>query len=212
MLEGHMKHLLPFLSLILLAGCSLFSAKDVEISPYDVVKADTAKNIEIREYKPMVWVSAPMVDKDGRNNAFRTLFAYIQGANEGTQKIAMTAPVFMDKEVEGAKIPMTAPVFMDAESAKPMMSFVMPADYTLATTPKPTDPSVTVHELKDYKVAVIRFNGRLSDANIDKHRKILENWITENKLEVTGNYQSAGYNPPFTLPVLKRNEVLVTIK
>ena len=201
---------------MLLAGCSVFGDSGVDIAPYKVVKADTDKNIEVREYAPMILVSTPMTDKDGRNNAFRTLFAYITGDNEGTTKIAMTAPVLMDEEIEGAKIPMTAPVFMDTlnndAGAHPMMSFVMPANYTLETTPKPTNPTVSVREVKDYKVATIRFSGFLSDSNINKHQKILESWIAEHKYKVTGLTKSAGYNAPFTIPALRRNEVLVPVE
>ena len=196
----------------MLAGCSLFGDGGVDIAPYKVIKADAENNIEIRNYDSMILVSTPMVDKNGRNNAFRTLFAYITGDNMGAQKIEMTAPVFMDKELEGAKIPMTAPVFMDAESAEPMMSFVMPANYTLESTPKPTNETVSVHEIKDYKVAVIRFNGNLSNENIYKHQQMLESWITENKYEVVGPSKSAGYNAPFTIPALKRNEVLIPVE
>ena len=209
-----MKIILSLLSSIVVAGCSVFGNSGVDIAPYKVVRQDSVKNIEVRTYKSMVLVSTPMTDKSGRNNAFRTLFAYIQGANEGTLKIEMTAPVFMDKEsnAEGIKIPMTAPVFMDSESAHPMMSFVMPAGYTLDTTPKPTNPAVSVREITNYKVAVIRFNGNLSNDNIEKHQKILETWIAENKYEVAGASKSAGYNPPFTIPALRRNEVLVPVE
>jgi len=212
-----MKFILPILSSLMLAGCSLFGHTGVDMAPYDVTKSDEAQNIEIRNYKPMVLVSTPMTDKEGRNNAFRALFAYIQGANEGAQKVAMTAPVFMDDETDdtkGSKIAMTAPVFMDSDeqSAQAMMSFVMPADFTLGTTPKPTNPDVSVQEIKNYKAAVIRFNGRLSEANIEKHKNILEKWVSDNEYTVTGPYKSAGYNPPFTIPALKRNEVLVPVE
>jgi len=209
-----MKVILSLMTTFFLAACSVFGNSGVDIAPYKVVRSDSLHNIEVRTYESMILVSTPMTDKDGRNNAFRTLFAYITGANEGAQKIEMTAPVFMDKEgnEKGAKIPMTAPVFMDAESAHPMMSFVMPASYTLESTPKPTNETVSVREIKDYKVAVIRFNGNLSNKNIEKHQTILQEWIAENKYKVAGPSKSAGYNPPFTLPALKRNEVLVPVE
>jgi hypothetical protein len=207
-----MKIIIAFFSTLLLAGCSMFGDGGVEIAPYKVVRQDSVKNIEVREYNRMVLVSTPMVDKDGRNNAFRTLFAYIQGANEGKQKIEMTSPVFIDKEVKGSKIPMTAPVFMDTESAEPMMSFVMPADYTLDSTPKPTNPAVNVREVNNYKVATIRFRGRLTDKNTNKHQMLLQQWVTENGYKVVGPAKSAGYDAPFTLPVMRRNEVLIPVE
>jgi len=112
---------------------------------------------------------------------------------------------------------MTAPVFMDSvgeagSDKDPLMSFVLPAKYTLDNAPKPTNEAVTLQEINEYQVAVIRFNGRLSDSNIDKHRKILEAWIYQQNFEITGAYKRAGYNAPFTLPALRRNEVLIPVK
>ena len=201
---------------VILAGCSAFGASNVDIAPYKILKTAAQDNIEIRTYESMVLVSASMQAKneknDGRNNAFRTLFSYINGNNLGAQKIEMTAPVLIDEKKKGAKIPMTAPVFIDEDVDEPVMSFVMPASYTLGSTPKPKDENVRVSEIKNYKVAVIRFNGRLSDSNVNAHQKILENWIEKNGHEVVGAYKKAGYNAPFTLPVFRRNEVLIPIK
>ncbi len=203
-----------FLAIAILAvsGCSVFGNSGVEIAPYSVVESIEASKIEIREYESMVLVSTPM-DGDNRDGAFMRLFGYISGDNKGASKIAMTAPVFMDDEDAGVKIPMTAPVFMDGneESDAAMMSFVMPADFTLESTPAPTDPEVSISEIKDYKVAVIQFNGRLSDANIKKHRVILESWMEENGYIAAGDVKTAGYNPPFTIPAMRRNEVLIAV-
>ena len=208
-----MKIILIGLLLAILPGCAALS--ETEIAPYDVLRVgDTKTQIEVRNYERMVLVSAPMANGnkgDGRNGAFGLLFDYISGANEGATEIAMTAPVFRDQDEAGMKIPMTAPVFMDDEGSEKLMSFVMPADFTLEGTPVPTHPDVKVHEVTDYKVAAIIFNGRLSDSNIAKHREMLEAWIAENGYEIAGPVKSAGYNAPFTLPHLRRNEVLIPI-
>lgn len=208
-----MKLLALTLILLGLSGCSVLGESNVEIAPYQVIEnADEAK-IEIRNYSQMILVSTPM-EGDGRNSAFRKLFGYITGDNTGSKEIAMTAPVFMDGEGqgEGIEIPMTAPVFMESEGSEtPMMSFVMPADFTMENTPKPTDPDVVVSEVKDYQVAAIIFSGRLSQENIEKHRDILEQWIIDNDYVVTGAVKTAGYNAPFTLPQMRRNEVLIPV-
>ncbi len=199
-------------------GCSTVGNSKVEIAPYEVVKSETDSKIELREYDSMVLVSTSMgtSEDDNRNGAFRKLFAYISGDNIDASKIPMTAPVFMDdkdasKEM-GTKIPMTAPVFMDKNGSNKMMSFVMPKEFTLETTPKPTNPEVVVSEVNDYKVAVIQFSGTLNDANVEKHKKLLEAWIVEQGMEANGPYKTAGYNAPFTLPMLRRNEVLIPVK
>jgi len=124
----------------------------------------------------------------------------------------MTAPVLMDKEIDtSTEIPMTAPVFMDGDKNEPMMSFVLPETYTIETAPKPKNDAVTLSELNDYTVAAIQFSGRLTDKNIKKHKDILEAWIADKGYKVTGSYKSAGYNAPFVLPMLRRNEVLIPI-
>jgi len=185
---------------------------DTPIISYEVL---SKANIELRVYKELLLVSAPMNNKDnsGKNQSFMKLFRYISGENISAEKIEMTAPVFMDGKAEnGTKIPMTAPVFMDEKgSDEALMSFVLPDRYTMLNAPKPKNPELKLHQLKDYKVAVIRFSGLLSKSNIKKHKQILENWIAEKGYEEAGRPKAAGYNPPFTLPPFRRNEVLIPV-
>jgi len=200
-------------STLMIAGCAV-SADDIETASYTTVKQDTDKQIEIRKYDPLVLVETPM-GGEGRNGAFGRLFKYISGANVKQSEIPMTAPVVMDDETQNQseKIKMTAPVIMgDKGDKKPMMSFVLPSQYTIDTAPLPTNKQVQLRELKDYNVAAIRFNGTLSDKNIQKHRDILMNWIKFNDYKITGEYRTAGYNAPFTLPWMRRNEVLIPVE
>lgn len=209
-----MRLILTIVASIFLAGCSVVGENNVESAPYTLLASDNAQSIEVRNYESMVLVSTSMSDDSG-NSAFRKLFKYIGGANEGATEIAMTAPVMMnDKKVakQGTEISMTAPVFMNESADTPMMSFVMPKNFTLDTTPKPTNPDVIVTELKDYKVAAIQFSWTLSDSNVAKHTKILEDWISANGYIVVGEAVKAGYNGPITLPWMRRNEVLIEVK
>jgi len=215
-----MKFITLLLLTFIITGCSMSAESKTKIAPYTIIAENKEQKIDVRTYESMVLVSTPMTLNSERNNAFGKLFSYISGENIDQSKIPMTAPVFMDKEEpqnsenKGKKIPMTAPVFMDSDktSDKPMMSFVMPVGYTLETTPKPKDSDVVVTEVRDYTVAVIRFNGRLTDSNTKKHKDILEQWILDNGYSITGDYQTAGYNAPYVLPVLRRNEVLIPVK
>ena len=218
-----MKIFLFVFTLIFVSGCSVFGDNGVENAPYKVleVKTDEPK-IEVRLYEPMVLVSTNMVG-DSANSAFRKLFKYISGENQSSTQIAMTAPVMMDNTKDtnyknessqnsGEKIAMTAPVFMDKNANVPTMSFVMPKDFTLATTPTPNDPEVRLSQLSSYKVAAIVFNWTLSESNVQKHTKLLEQWIIENGYVATGKAITAGYNSPFTLPMFRRNEVMIPIQ
>lgn len=204
---------LVFLS-IFVTGCSMFGQSDVQTAPYTLLESDDTQDIEVRNYDSIVLVSTSMAGDSG-NNAFRKLFKYIGGENEGATEIAMTAPVFMDDKAEskkGIEISMTAPVFMNDTADTSMMSFVMPNDFTLETTPKPTNPEVQVSELRSYQVAVIQFSGTLSDSNVEKHTKVLADWIVKNGYTITSEPVKAGYNGPLTLPMMRRNEVFIEVR
>jgi effector-binding domain-containing protein len=222
-MEGFkVKFILSILTSIFVTGCSVVGESDVETAPYTLLKADEAQKVEVRNYDSMVLVSTSMSSESG-NSAFSTLFSYITGDNEGATEIAMTAPVIMNDKnkekkvakngaIKGSEISMTAPVFMNDSADSSMMSFVMPKDFTLATTPKPTNPEVYVSELKDYKVATIQFSGTLSDSNVEKYTNILTSWISENGYEAISDPVKAGYNGPLTLPIWRRNEMLIEVR
>ena len=208
-----MKLLIPLLFLVILAGCSVFGESGVEDAPYTLLKSEQTQKIEVRNYESMVLVSSS-ISADGMNSAFRNLFRYITGDNEGSEEIAMTAPVFMDEsdaDSKGTDISMTAPVFMKEQSEQEIMSFVMPADFTIQSTPKPTNPDVWITEVKDYKVVVIKFSGLLSDSNVDAQTKILNSWITKNGYTAISEPIQAAYNGPFTIPWFRRNEVMIEV-
>lgn len=206
-----MKIVLVLLVSVMIAGCSVFGDNGVESAPYTLLSSDNSLNIEVRNYQSMILVSTSTADGSS-NKAFRKLFNYITGDNEGKTEIAMTAPVLMDDKIEGTEIAMTAPVFMSENTDSPSMSFVMPSDFTMDSTPKPTDPDVIVSEVTNYKVAAIKFSGTLGDSNVDEHTQILLSWINNTGLTQKGKPVKAGYNGPLTLPFLRHNEVLIEIE
>jgi hypothetical protein len=190
----------------------VFGKSSVEIAPYDVVERDGA--IEVRHYDELLLVTTPLPGGMGgdRSAAFGRLFDYISGSNVAARKISMTAPVFMQEPGEGEEIAMTAPVLMDESGPRPSMSFVLPSSYTLDSAPRPTDPNVRLRRLADYDVAAIRFAWWLSESNVRKHRQSLLEWIAERGYRASGPALAAGYNPPWTLPMFRRNEVLVPVE
>lgn len=208
-----MKIAISILVSMLLIGCSTFGHSEVEIAPYTVLKTDEQQAIEVRRYEPMVLVSTSMAG-DGRNSAFRKLFRYISGENDGAADIAMTAPVLMTGQpaTAGTKIAMTAPVFMSGNSQQARMAFVMPKHFTLDSTPKPTNPDLKVEEVRDYTVAAIRFNGTLSRRNVQRYSEQLQAWIASNGYSAVSEPVEAGYNGPLTLPMLRRNEILIEVR
>ena len=195
---------------IFLTGCSAVGG-ETKIAPYKTVLSDPP--FDVRTYEELVLVSTPM-DGDERNGAFNRLFKYISGENISSDKIAMTAPVFMDQAGQnqsGEEIPMTAPVFM-GQGETPKMSFVLPDTYTFETAPKPTDENVMLSRIQKQSYAVIRFSGRLTDSNFQEHETKLRAWMKDKGYEAKGAAMTAGYNAPWTLPMLRRNEVLIPVE
>ncbi len=199
----------------LMTGCSVFGGRAAPEPDYETLVADPP--FEIRRYDPLV-VARTTVDapyEAGVDTGFARLFDYISGANEPPSggegaEIAMTAPVLTET---GGEIAMTAPVLTEGAAADgPVtVSFVLPEGYTLANAPRPTDPAVEIAELPARRVAVARFSGFLEPDNIAEARADLEAWLARRGAEHRGDWQAAGYNPPWTLPWLRRNEVIVTL-
>ena len=195
---------------LVLVGCAMVGPlmSDVEKPKYQVTSL--ADSIELRSYDPMI-VAAVQVNgkrKEAIGEGFRILADYIFGNNTLEQNISMTAPV---QQQSGETIAMTAPVQQQKNSNFWTISFVMPKMYTLKTIPKPNNKEVILNEVPAQKFIAIRFSGTSSDDNIEQHERTLFNFIEQNKINVMGESKYAFYNPPWTLPFMRRNEILVQI-
>lgn len=205
-----MKTLLSLLNTLFITACSVFGITSVEEAGYDVLQDNGP--IQVRQYKPLLLVQT-VVDgdyKDASGIAFQRLFRYISGNNKEQQKIAMTAPVI--REQKGEKIAMTAPVIQEKSGQAWLMSFVLPPSYSLVTAPLPLDASVSLKESPSKKVAVLRYSGFLSEQGAEEKAKELKNWLDEQGYNAISSARSAGFNPPWTLPFLRRNEVHIDIE
>lgn len=176
----------------------------------------TDGDIEIRAYDPMIVAEVTISGErsDAINEGFRILAGYIFGGNSGQQSIEMTAPVTQQPDVaEGQKIAMTAPVTQEAGNIQNewKVRFIMPGEYTLSSLPKPDDTRIKFIEIPAYKAAVIRFSGFNTDSNLTSHKAELTKWIEDNKIATDGEPMYAFYNPPWTPPFMKRNEVMMKI-
>lgn len=196
---------------LLLMGALLTGARAmaIEEAPFTVVQISGI--FEVRDYEPHI-LAETLVDgslEEAGNIAFRRLFKYISGANHSRSSIAMTAPV--SQESSGEKIAMTAPVSQQPSAGQWSVSFMMPANYTLATLPTPDDTSITLRQVPARRMAAVRYSGTWSEKNYLDYKERLENWIKENGFEISGETVWARYNPPFTLWFLRRNEILIPI-
>ncbi|QEN15274.1 SOUL family heme-binding protein [Mycolicibacterium sp. ELW1] len=167
--------------------------------------------VEIRRYGPRV-AAETAIDADeesARNQGFRLLARYIFGGNSGSAKIAMTAPV---AQQPSEKIAMTAPVATQRNaSGEWVIRFFMPSKYTLETLPTPTDDRVRLVVVPPETVAVLRFNGSIGPGAVAERTNQLMKALHRNDIETTGEPLAWFYDPPWTLPCRRRNEVVVGV-
>ena len=182
---------------------------NVEKPDYKVIQSE--QNIEIRQYEPMIIAEVEVDGKreDAIRDGFRLLADYIFGNNTVQQVISMTAPV---QQKENQKIAMTAPVQQQSMGKSWRMSFVMPSKYKLDSLPVPNNDRVRLKEILTKKFVVIEFSGTNSNENVTKHENQLMNYIEANQINIIGSPKYAFYNAPWTLPFLRRNEVMIEIK
>ena len=177
-------------------------------------------NIEIRRYVPVI-VAETLVDGDmdsASKRGFQLIANYIFGHNE---RIAMTVPVVAEPQGSAEKIAMTVPVSIEAQNTdnrtmagaqRWRIHFVMPSQYTLATLPKPLDPQVSLREIPAKTYAALTYSGINSESTVQEKSDQLLNWLKSQEIPSIGQPQLARYNPPWTLPFMRRNEILQEIK
>jgi hypothetical protein len=180
---------------------------NVEQPKYKTVTSDGP--IEIREYEPIITAE---VDVTGERSAairegFRAIAAYIFGDNKPRPKIAMTAPV----EQQSQKIAMTAPVTQKSNDRNWTVRFIMPKSWTMETLPEPTDSRVRLVPVSGRRMLAIRFSGLATDGIIAQKTSELRRFASDRNINSQGEPILAFYNPPWTLPLLRRNEIMLEI-
>jgi hypothetical protein len=201
------------LCVLALTGCSMFGVRSgYEQAPYAVIDR-IGESAEVRRYPPQVVAEAIVEAPDessGRSKAFRALFDYISGANRSEAKISMTAPVETAKPSE--IIAMTVPVETPAQAAERFaMRFFLPAEYDLHTAPQPTDPRVHILETPERTLAVLWFTGSRDTHNVARHLADLDTIVKDSRRRAVGEPTAMFYDPPWTIPFLRRNEVAVPV-
>jgi effector-binding domain-containing protein len=195
---------------VVLLGAALWGpiVSNVEQPKYQVV--ESSGNIEIRDYAPMIVAEAEVAGdrRDAIGKGFRIIADYIFGNNTAAQKVPMTAPV---TQQGSEKIAMTAPVTQQGDGNIWRVRFVMPSSYTMEALPKPNNPAVKLKEIGAKRYAAIRFSGMADEDSLKRRTKELNEFISAKNLSPLSAPTYAFYNPPWTLPFLRRNEVMVEI-
>ena len=159
-----------------------------EEANYEIVKEN--KEYEIRKYSDRLVIETNSIE----GNGFRKLFNYISGNNEESQEIKMTVPV--TQEIKNGSM---------------TMQFYLPLKFNKDNAPKPSNSDIKILNIEGGYYAVIKYSGRSSDKNFLKNKNILEKQLKQDNITIISPPIRASYNSPFTLPMLKRNEVMYKI-
>jgi SOUL heme-binding protein len=183
--------ILRVLSVLLVTATSAVSA-DTEEPEWTLLHS--FGDVEIRSYNPVVQARTTLDNSGQTGTGFKILAGYIFGGNAGEQSIAMTAPVEETLETDS-----------------PRMAFTMPRGYDMDTLPAPTDSRVSLHEVPGRTVAAIRFSGWATAGKIQRNKQQLMASLSELHIETVGLPSLNQYNPPWTPPFLRRNEIMVEV-
>ena len=169
---------------------------------------------EIREYAPKIIAQVEIFGDfdDASSKGFKVLADYIFGNNkskDGNSRIEMTAPVEMEPLPQ--KINMAKPVLTEGNDNTWIVSFIMPNEFTLETLPEPNNKNIKILSIPKEKYAVIIFSGLVRESSYQEKEKLLNQFIKEKKLKSSGEIKIARYNPPWTLPFFRRNELMLKV-
>ena len=166
----------------------------VEEPEYVVEASDS--NIEIRNYSSMILAEVEVKGRreDAIREGFRIIADYIFGHNASSKEISMTAPVQQQQVNNNWRV-----------------SFVMPSEYSRNSLPKPFKENLFIRELSPTRYVVIKFSGFSTKDNLERHETALSVFVKNNSLKVVGTPKYAFYNPPWTLPFMRRNELMLQL-
>jgi SOUL heme-binding protein len=179
------------------------------------VATPVSGRVELRRYGPRVAAETTVAaDEDrARSIGFRRLAKYIFGANHRDEKISMTAPVAQQSDSGSDEIAMTAPVSQArAADDRWTIRFFMPSKWSMDTLPTPDDDNVTLVTVPGETVAVLRFTGDRGPTAVAARTRELLNALRERGIDPTGEPVAWFYDPPWTLPFRRRNEVAVPVE
>ncbi len=196
------------LSALVLAGLFAWSilGSRAEHAAYRVVS--TNKDIELRAYGATTVAETETTGerKEAISQGFRILADYIFGNNTARTTIAMTAPV---TQQTGEKIAMTAPVTQTQSGGKWQVRFMMPSRYDRASLPAPNNRQIMLKDVPPKTYAVIRFTGVPDDLLLAEKLEKLRHFMDAQHMRAVSDPVYAFFNPPWTLPFLRRNEIMI---
>lgn len=163
--------------------------------PYTIL--EKRDGYELRRYSECViatvQINASLVD--AANIGFGPLVRYISGGNLGGERMAMTAPVLQaESEKQGYDV-----------------SFVLPTSVDVLNIPVPDDSRITTKVLPQRTMAAHRYRGRWTLRSFAIATQKLKDRLERDKIAISGTAQWARFDPPWTPPFLRTNEVLIPV-
>lgn len=196
-------------ALLIWALGSYLVVRNLEEPAYTIL--EKRDGYEVRQYEPYIIAETDTSGtyQEALNQGFSAIADYIFGNNTTNTSIAMTAPVL---ETESEQIAMTVPVINTfEEGTSRTVSFVLPSKYTMETLPRPNNPKVRLKEVPGKKAAVLRFNWYATESRVAAKKAALLEMLEGDNLSPVGAVQVAQYNPPFSLPLTRRNEIIIPV-
>jgi hypothetical protein len=186
--------------------------RGIEKPKYEIVARKDG--YEIRQYPAMILARATISGeyKKSLNKGFSTVADYIFGNNTTGGSVAMTAPVLAEQEQPSQKIAMTAPVLSEKAGESYTISFVMPSEYTLEGLPKPNNADVRLEQVPPRKYAVLKFGGYAPESKAKRKTQKLLDALNRDGIDPIGEPTVAQYEPPWTPPFMRHNEIFVEIR
>jgi len=181
----------------------------LRVERVDYTHVGDVDGVELRRYPERVRVetTAP-----SQRTAFRRLYRYIDGANDGGESVAMTAPVETEESGEtGESITMTAPVETEADEGDVTMSFFLPESYTPETAPEPSNDAVSLVIDPPATLAVLSFSWWTPGFRVRKKEQALADTLEDADIKTVGEPSLRRYDAPFTPPFRRTNEVVVEV-
>lgn len=186
-------------------AASVFMSTPPGLETPNFVVLDSQDGFEVREYETFSVCSVQMDEKatpedpSTAGESFNTLASYLFGENDQSTSMKMTTPVSIDYTV----------------GQLPSMSFVLPSGVDAASAPQPNSPRVTLTDVvgEGRRVAAVEFPGFATDGEVERQLSGLKRKLLEAGYQMQDDqaYQVLQYNPPYTLPFLRRNELVVTL-
>ena len=181
--------MIKIFSIIVLGLITTFKVMAYEELNYKLVKQN--KVYEIRKYSDRLAIETIT---SNQSSGFRELFNYISGNNKGNRKIKMTTPITQEEK-----------------NGSMTMQFYLPSKFKKYNTPSPSNSDIKIVNIKGGYYAVITYSGSDNSASLQRHKILLKSYLKADNILIISPLIRASYNRPFTLPKLRRNEVMFKI-